>query len=76
VKNDLEKPIGAIHAKNGMTEEAIRNELAQVLSSPEFKNKPALVKFLHFIVEESLAGHAHQIKGFTIATQVLKKRGL
>ncbi len=61
------------HVEAGLTDEAIRNELALILSSPELKTKPTIARFLQFIVEQTLAGHAHQIKGFTIATQVLKK---
>jgi adenylate cyclase len=70
----MEVTVGGIHDRNDLTEEAIRNELAVVLSSPEFKTKPTLARFLQFIVDESPAGHAHQLKGFTIAIQVLKKK--
>lgn len=56
-----------------LTEAAIRSELALILSNPELKRKTTLAKFLKFIVDESLAGRAHEIKGFTIATQVLGK---
>jgi adenylate cyclase len=65
-------PINA--AGQGLTEEAITSQLTVILASPEFKGKPTLTKFLRYVVEQTLAGCAHQIKGFTIATQVLGRK--
>jgi adenylate cyclase len=58
----------------GLTDEAIRQQLALILTSPEFSGKPTVASFLRFVVEEALAGRAHQIKGYTIATQALGRK--
>lgn len=73
VKEDPIQASPATHGEHHPTDRAVREELAAILSSPEFKTKPTLSRFLQFVVEETLAGNAHQIKGFTIATQALKK---
>lgn len=73
MREDPATPVASPHLHEGLTDEAIRNELALILSSPELKTKPTIARFLQFVVEETLAGHAHQIKAFTIALQVLKK---
>jgi adenylate cyclase len=52
----------------------VRKELECILDSPEFKNKPMLSGFLSHVVEETLAGRAHEIKGYTVATQVFGRR--
>jgi adenylate cyclase len=57
----------------GLPEEAVKQELARVLASPEFQRSPSLRDFLLFIVEKTLAGQSHEIKGYTVATQVLGK---
>jgi len=53
----------------------IRAELERMLESPELKEKPMLCGFLGFVVEETLAGRVHEIKGYTVATQVFGRRG-
>lgn len=50
---------------------AVRLALAQVAGSEAFRYAPQLTSFLTFIVEKTLAGEAHEIKGYTIATQAL-----
>ncbi|MHC1727255.1 MAG: hypothetical protein AB9866_14815 [Syntrophobacteraceae bacterium] len=57
-----------------ISEEAVRKELEYILDSPEFKNKPMLCGFLSHVVEETLAGRAHEIKGYTVATKVFGRR--
>ena len=56
------------------TEEAIRQQLEKILTSPQFVNSPNLRNFLRFIVEKTLAGQAEEIKGYTVATQVLGRK--
>ncbi|MFZ5451583.1 MAG: hypothetical protein ACOZF2_06900 [Thermodesulfobacteriota bacterium] len=56
------------------TDEAIRQQLAKILTSPQFVNSPNLQNFLSFIVEKTLAGKAGDIKGYTVATQVLGRK--
>ena len=56
------------------TEEAIRQQLEKILTSPQFVNSPNLRNFLRFIVEKTLAGESTDIKGYTVATQVLGRK--
>lgn len=55
-------------------DEAVRLQLDRILSSPEIKGKKTLASFLRFIVEQTLAGYSHQIKGLTVATQALGRK--
>ncbi len=57
-----------------VSDNAIREELKRILDSPEFKNKPMLCGFLSHVVEKTLAGRAHEIKGYTVATEVFSRR--
>lgn len=52
---------------------AIRDELGRVLASPEFHASEKRRKFLSFVVEETLAGRADQVKGYTVATTVFNR---
>jgi len=54
----------------GLTEDAIRAQLARILEHPEFHATEKMRDFLRFVVEETLAGNARQLKGFTIAREV------
>jgi adenylate cyclase len=56
------------------SEEAIEQQLHRILTSPQFLNSPNLQNFLRFIVEKTLAGEATEIKGYTVATQVLGRK--
>jgi adenylate cyclase len=56
------------------TEEAIRQQLEKILTSPQFVNSPNLLNFLRFIVEKTLAGESDDIKGYTVATQVMGRK--
>jgi adenylate cyclase len=54
----------------GLSEEAIRAQLERILGHPEFHATEKMRDFLRFVVEQTLAGNARQLKGFTIATEV------
>jgi adenylate cyclase len=56
------------------SEAAVRQQLRKILSSPEFQRSPMLRGFFQFIVEKTLAGQAQEIKGYTVATQVLGRQ--
>jgi len=56
------------------SEEAIRGQLARLLSSPEFARRPILRNFLAFVVEKVLAGQAHEVKEYTVAIEVFGRR--
>ena len=50
--------------------ESIQKQLNRILTSPEFKATDVQKSFLLFVVETLLAGRSHEIKGYTVATQV------
>ena len=57
-----------------LTESVIKEQLEKILSAPEFQNSPMLRDFLRFIVKKTLAGQSQEIKGYTVATQVLGRK--
>ena len=54
----------------GITDAEIRSELERILVDEAFETTRRVRDFLRFVVEETLAGNARQLKGFTIATEV------
>jgi len=57
-------------AENKPRPEAIRDQLERILDSAEFRASDKQRKFLSFVVDETLAGRASQLKGYTIAVAV------
>ena len=55
--------------------EAIRNQVQKILLHSEFAYADRLKKFLHFVVEETIAGRSDQLKEFTIGSEVFGKGG-
>src|SRR5689334_20662045 len=53
--------------------EIIQDALQRVIGSPEFINSERKRRFLKFIVEEALAGHANRIKAYTIAVDAFDR---
>ena len=51
--------------------EAISRQLERMLSSPDFTATPQQITFLKYIVNQTLAGDADRIKGYTVATEVM-----
>jgi TolB-like protein len=49
---------------------AVREQLERTLASAEFGASVRLKNFLRFVVEETLAGRAEQLKAYTIALEV------
>lgn len=49
----------------------IRAALARVLACSNFRASPQLASFLSFVVEETLAGQADHIKGYSVAVGAL-----
>ena len=45
--------------------------LDRLVQSAAFRNAPQLSAFLSYIVSRTLSGHAHEIKGYTIAVEAL-----
>jgi len=54
--------------------EAIKAQLERILHSPEFKGSYKQREFLKFIVDETLADRASQLKGYTIAVAVYGRK--
>jgi TolB-like protein len=52
----------------------IRDQFQRILDSPKFEAAERQRDFLRFVVEETLAGNADSIKGFTVATQVFGRK--
>jgi adenylate cyclase len=50
--------------------ESIQHQVNRILTSPEFKATGVQKSFLTYVVETELAGRSHEIKGYTVATQV------
>jgi adenylate cyclase len=61
-------------AANKPRPEAIRLQLELILQSVEFRGSNKQRKFLSFAVEETLAGRASQLKGYTIAVEVYGRK--
>jgi adenylate cyclase len=55
---------------NPLPHSAVRDELDRILTNPEFLASEKRRKFLSFVVDETLAGNADQLKGYTIARMV------
>jgi adenylate cyclase len=50
--------------------ESVQQQVNRILTSSEFKATDVQKSFLKFVVETALAGRSHEIKGYTVATQV------
>ncbi len=59
-----------LDARSGLSHDAIRAQLNRILVHREFQATDKMRDFLRFVVEETLAGRAYRLKGFTIATGV------
>jgi adenylate cyclase len=63
-------PPEARDAASGLLHSDIREELERILGHREFHATDKMRALLRFVVEETLGGQKHRIKGYTIATQV------
>ncbi len=52
------------------SDDQVRAQLDRILAHPEFQATEKMREFLRFVVEETLAGRKHRIKGYTVATRV------
>ncbi len=55
------------------TPEDVRAQLERIIASPEFPNAGHGHAFLRYVVEETLAGRAERIKGYSIAIEVFNR---
>jgi adenylate cyclase len=68
------QPLPDLSTNFSPSEEGIRQQLQKILNSSQFVNSPNLITFLRFIVEKTLSGESGEIKGYTVATQVLGRK--
>src|SRR3954465_3085965 len=54
-------------------DDAVREHLERILTSPTFRQGDRLKRFLKFIVLEALAGRRHELKEYVIGVQVFGK---
>jgi len=50
--------------------QAVSAELEKIVAHPLFAAAPSLVRFLRYVVEETLAGHSHLLKEYSIGRAV------
>lgn len=62
-------------ALSGLLHSEIRDELDRILGHRDFEATQRMREFLRFVVEETLSGRSHRLKGTTIAREVFG-RGL
>jgi adenylate cyclase len=60
-------------AKSDVLKTEIREELERILAGKVFSKSPLLSRFLRFVVEKTLDGHANQIKEYSVGISVLGK---
>jgi adenylate cyclase len=58
-----------------LTADKIQWQLQRILTSSEFNATERQREFLKFVVAESIAGRAQEIKGYTVATRVFGRKG-
>src|SRR5690242_15091535 len=56
-----------------LSPDLVRRELERILASPEFARAPRHRRFITFIVEETLAGRADELKEYVIGVSVFDK---
>ena len=60
-------------ARSELPSQAVRDQLERVLASEVFSRSQQLRRFLTFIVEQRLAGHAHSLKESVLANELYGK---
>jgi len=67
---EASEPPAAPDVVGDLSHESIREQLDRILGHPEFQATEKTRDFLRFVVEETVAGRKHRLKGYTIATHV------
>jgi TolB-like protein/tetratricopeptide (TPR) repeat protein len=57
----------------GLSAEAVRAQLERIVASATFRASDGLVRFLRFVVEETLLGHAESLKESVIGVEVFRR---
>src|SRR3954471_23296303 len=60
-------------ASASAVDDAVREHLERILTSPTFQQGDKLKRFLKFIVLEAMAGRRHELKEYVIGVQVFGK---
>jgi TolB-like protein/Tfp pilus assembly protein PilF len=60
-------------ADDRLAPDEVRSQLQRILDSPAFEASERRRRFLRYIVDESLAGRADRLKGYSIATAVFER---
>src|SRR5215510_4928098 len=60
--------------RQGPPEDAVRAEVERIAASPYFANAERLGRFLRYVVEETLAGRAEQIKEYAVGLEVYGRK--
>jgi len=71
----LERPVSVDNAvrSNPPCEAEVRTQLERILTSPHLQASERRRAFLRFVVEETLAGRANTLKGYTVAIAVFRR---
>ena len=64
---------GAIGSDSGPAFEAVKDQLQRLLASPAFADAPRLRVLLAFLVEQTICGHAGELKESVIAVEVFSR---
>jgi TolB-like protein len=56
---------------DGLSSQSIREQLRRIVANPEFVVPERLKQLLRFLIEETLAGRTHRLKGYNLAVEVL-----
>jgi len=59
-----------LHRPSPPSNEVIFHQLDRMMDSPDFHATPQQTAFFKFVVDQTLAGNADRIKGYTVATEV------
>ena len=71
---DQVDPMSYREPDQAIKNEEIQLQLKKILDSPEFHGTQGQREFLQFVVSETLAGRADEIKGYTVATRVFGRK--
>jgi len=74
LNSEIELEESCLKPPCSFSEVAIRGELQRILASRTFRAAQGQKKFLAYTVEELLAGHAHRLKEYVIATDALGRK--
>lgn len=68
-----DKGADAMTQTSSFTREMVLTQLARIAGSRQFCNAPRLSRFLAYVVEETVAGRADRLKGYTIGVEVFDR---